>query len=75
MLAGVAAMLCYTRAVQLLGAGRAAIFPALVPVTAIVVGIPLTGEFPTPSQFAGLAVVTLGMLVALGVVRLPLLRQ
>lgn len=74
-LAGVAAMLCYTRAVQLLGAGRAAIFPALVPVTAIVVGIPLTGEFPTPSQFAGLAVVTLGMLVALGVLRLPLLRQ
>ncbi|WP_425403802.1 DMT family transporter [Hwanghaeella sp.] len=74
-LAGVVAMLCYTRAVQLLGAGRAAIFPALVPVSAIVVGIPVAGEFPTASQFAGLAVVTTGMLIALGVLRLPRLRQ
>ncbi len=74
-LAGVTAMLCYTRAVQLLGAGRAAIFPALVPVAAIVVGIPVAGEFPTAVQLTGLAVVTAGMLIALGVVRVPLLRQ
>lgn len=74
-LAGVAAMLCYTRAVQLLGAGRASIFPAMVPVAAIIIGIPLAGEFPTGLQFAGLAVVTMGMLIALGVVRVPGVRR
>lgn len=37
-------------------------FVTVSPVADIVVGIPVAGEFPTASQFAGLAVVTLCML-------------
>lgn len=69
VLVGIGALFAYTRAVQLLGPGRAAVFPALVPACAILLGIPIAGEWPTVTQIAGLAVVTFGMLVALGVVK------
>lgn len=69
VLAGVVAVIAYSRAVQLLGPGRAAVFPALVPAAAIAIGIPVVGEIPALHAMAGLAVVTLGLLVALGVLR------
>ncbi len=71
VLSGVVGVLAFTRAVQLLGAGRAAIFPALVPATAIILGIPIAGEMPTMLQLTGLVVVTAGLLVAMGLIRLP----
>jgi drug/metabolite transporter (DMT)-like permease len=40
-----------------------------VPVTATLLGIPLTGEWPDAAQAAGLAVVVLGMALAVGLVR------
>jgi drug/metabolite transporter (DMT)-like permease len=67
VLAGAVAVLAYASAVVVLGASRAAVFPALVPGTATLIGIPLTGEWPTPLQWAGIAVVTLGLATALGV--------
>ena len=69
VLAGVVAVVAFAAAVVALGASRAALFPALVPGTAILIGIPLTGEWPTPLQWIGIAVVTLGLLAALGVLQ------
>lgn len=73
LLAGIVAVLAFTRSVELLGASRAAMIPALVPVASILIGIPMTGEWPTLFQVAGLAVVTFGLIVASGI-RLPTLR-
>ncbi len=74
LLSGVVAIIFFTRAAELAGAARAAIFPALVPAAAIVMGVPITGELPTLYQWAGLVVVTLGLLTAVGVVRRWLMR-
>lgn len=63
VLSGVVSVFAFGRAVELLGAPRAAAFPALVPVVAIITGVPVTGEFPTIVQAAGLVIVTLGLLV------------
>jgi drug/metabolite transporter (DMT)-like permease len=71
VLSGVVAVMAYARAVQLLGPGRAAVFPALVPAVAILLGVPIVGEVPTWFQTTGLALVTSGLLIAIGIVRLP----
>lgn len=73
-LSGVVAVIAYSSAIRLIGATRAAIFPALVPASAILLGIPVTGELPTMLQGAGLAVVSLGLLVSIGTVRAGLRR-
>lgn len=62
LLSGVVAVFAFGRAVELLGAPRAATFPAMVPIVAILIGVPVTGEWPTLLQAAGLIVVTLGLL-------------
>ena len=58
--AGALAILLFTQAVVLLGAGRAATFTALVPALTIGVGFIALGEAPTFVQLMGLAVVGLG---------------
>ncbi len=68
-LSGVIAVIAYTRAAELLGPARAAIFPALVPAAAILIGIPVTGELPGLLQWLGLAIVSAGLLIAVGVIR------
>lgn len=70
LLSGVLAVVAFAAAVQLLGASRSAVFPALVPGTGILIGIPLTGEWPSPLQWLGIGLVTAGLIVALGV-KLP----
>ncbi len=67
VLSGVVAVILYTKAAELLGPAKAAIFPALVPAAAILIGIPVTGEWPNLLQAAGLAVVSLGLLIAIGI--------
>ena len=66
VLSAVVALLLYTRAVAILGAARGAVFAALVPAFSLLVAIPLLHERPTPLQLAGVAFVSLGMLLALG---------
>jgi drug/metabolite transporter (DMT)-like permease len=66
LLSAVVALLLYTRAVALLGAARGAVFAALVPSFSLLVAVPLLGELPTRLQLAGVVLVTLGMLFALG---------
>jgi hypothetical protein len=46
LLPGVVVVLAFTAAVRWLGASRAGAFPALVPLTATLIGIPVAGEWP-----------------------------
>lgn len=66
LIAAIIALLCYTRSLAILGVGKGALFAALVPGVAIVLAIPILGEYPTPLVITGLGIVTLGMTVALG---------
>jgi drug/metabolite transporter (DMT)-like permease len=58
--AGAGAVYLFTRAVILLGAGRAALFPALVPPFTLLIGFLVLGEAPSVSQLVGLVVVVIG---------------
>lgn len=60
-------IMAYSRAIAILGVSRAVLFPAIVPAVSILIGIPLLGEIPNALQFAGLLVVSFGILVAIGV--------
>jgi drug/metabolite transporter (DMT)-like permease len=58
--AGAGAIYLFTRAVILLGAGRAALFPALVPPFTLLIGAVALGEIPSLWQLTGLVVVLAG---------------
>jgi drug/metabolite transporter (DMT)-like permease len=60
LFAGAGAVYLFTRAVVLLGVGRAALYPALVPPFALVVGALTLGELPSVWQLLGLAIVVVG---------------
>lgn len=64
--AGLVAVLAFSRAVALLGPGRAAFFGALVPGAASMLAIPVLGEVPTPLQYMGIGAVVFGLLIAFG---------
>jgi drug/metabolite transporter (DMT)-like permease len=66
VLSAIVALIFYTRAVAILGAARGAVFAALVPSFSLLIAIPLLHELPTPLQLLGVALVTAGMLFALG---------
>jgi drug/metabolite transporter (DMT)-like permease len=68
--AGLVAMLAYSRAAALLGAGRAAFFGAMVPGAASLLAIPILGEVPSTLQVAGIVSVVAGLLIAFGALRL-----
>jgi drug/metabolite transporter (DMT)-like permease len=58
--AGPAGIYLFTRAVFLLGAGRAALYPSLVPVFSLLIGFLTLGEVPSIAQLTGLAIVVIG---------------
>jgi drug/metabolite transporter (DMT)-like permease len=58
--AGPAAIYLFTRAVVLLGAGRAAVYPSLVPLFSLLIGFLTLGEAPSIQQLVGLAIVLAG---------------
>ena len=62
---GCLAFVIFAATVIRLGAGRAALFSALVPSTAVLLAIPLTGQFPNATQWAGVAVTTMGLIISL----------
>ncbi|WP_075219082.1 DMT family transporter [Acuticoccus yangtzensis] len=66
VLAAVVATITFTKAAQLIGASRVSVFPALVPGIAILIGAPVTGEWPSLTQASGIAVVVVGLLTAIG---------
>jgi drug/metabolite transporter (DMT)-like permease len=63
VLAGTGTVYTYARAVQCLGAARAAIFPALVPGFATLMGWPVLGHVPTLTEAIGLTLAIIGLLV------------
>ena len=73
--AGLVAVLAYSRAAAILGAGRAAFFGALVPGAATLLAVPVLGEVPSALQLTGIAAVVLGLLTAFGALRLLLARR
>ena len=60
LFAGVGATYLFTRSVVLLGAGRAAVFPSLVPGFTLLIGFVVLGEVPSLAQLAGFAIVLIG---------------
>ena len=62
-------IMAYSRAIAILGVSRAVLFPAIVPAISIMIGVPLLGEIPTTLQIAGLLLVSVGLLVAIGILR------
>jgi len=58
--AGAGAVYLFTRSVILLGVGRAALFPALVPPFTLLVGYFALGEVPSLAQLVGLVIVIVG---------------
>lgn len=66
---GVLAIIAYSQAIRVLGVSRAVLFPAMVPAVSILMGIPIVGEIPNTIQIAGLLLVTIGLLGAIGVFR------
>lgn len=62
ILAGVLPIYLFARAVMLLGAGRAATFPALVPGFGLVIGFLALGVVPSIAQLVGLVIVVIGFL-------------
>jgi drug/metabolite transporter (DMT)-like permease len=62
-LAGMAAIYLFTRAVTLIGVGRASVFATLVPPLTLLLGFLVLGEVPSLIQFIGLGVIGIGLLV------------
>jgi drug/metabolite transporter (DMT)-like permease len=60
LLAGVLSTYLFARSVILLGAGRAAVFPSLVPGFTLLVGFLVLHQVPSIAQLAGFAVVLVG---------------
>jgi drug/metabolite transporter (DMT)-like permease len=65
LMAGVLPILLFSRVVTLLGAGRAATFPALVPGCALIIGYFALGNIPSIAQLVGLAIVLIGFRLTL----------
>src|SRR5205823_8872540 len=72
VLAGPAAIFLFTRSVYLLGAGRAAVFPSLVPPFVLLMGWLGLGETPTVLQLIGLTIVLFGFWLAQSKPKFPL---
>lgn len=67
LMSGVLAVIAYGKAVEHLGASKAALFPALVPAAALILGVPITGEFPALAEWIGALMATAGLALAMGV--------
>ena len=67
--AGVIALIAFGIAVRRLGAGRAGLFPAIVPALTLVLGSAWSGTLPQVFEIAGAALASIGLLVAVGLHR------
>jgi drug/metabolite transporter (DMT)-like permease len=65
IIAGVMPIFLFARAVTILGAGRAATFPALVPAFGLLIGYFALGVVPSTAQVIGLAIVLVGFRLTL----------
>ena len=70
LLSGVLAVIAFGAAVRHLGAAKAGLFPAIVPAATLIVGAVVSGVVPTRFEAIGAALATLGLLTAIGLIRL-----
>lgn len=68
-LTGIVALLAYNRSIPLLGPARASAFTALLPLTTLLLAIPVLGEWPSLTDTAGAVLAAIGVLLATGVIR------
>lgn len=68
---GLLAVVAFGFAVRALGASKAALFPAIVPAIALLIGVPVTGEMPSALEWVGGTIATAGLLIAMGVIKRP----
>lgn len=67
------AIFLFSSAIARLGAARAVVFLALMPVFTLLSGIPILAEWPTEMEWLALGIIVVGTLVAVEVVKRPLL--
>lgn len=75
VLAAIVALFLYSKAVELLGSSQGALFAALVPAVALLMSVPVLGESIGLTELGGVCVVTLGMLIALELIPVPVRRR
>jgi drug/metabolite transporter (DMT)-like permease len=68
-LQGFVGIIGYSHSVRVLGVSRAVLFPASIPAASILIGIPILGEIPSVEQIAGVVLVTVGLLAAVGLLQ------
>ena len=61
VLTAIVALLLYGRMVRLLGATAGAAFVALTPAMTALIGIPILGEWPTPTDWIAIAMISIGV--------------
>lgn len=66
---GAMGIVAYSQSIRVLGVSKAVLFPASVPAVSILIGIPILGEIPTAMQLGGVALVTFGLVYAVGTFR------
>lgn len=69
VLGGCLAIVAYALSIGALGAELAGLFPALVPPLAVLLAIPLTATWPNATQWTGIALATLGLVLSLDLAR------
>lgn len=65
VIGGSGAPAAFAAAVMLLGTGRASVFNALVPPSAVLMAIPVAGILPNPLQWLGVGLATIGLIVSM----------
>lgn len=68
----VLALLFFSKSVNLIGASKGAVFGALVPAVALLLSMPVLSEYPTFVEIIGVFVVSIGMLYALGLLKIKM---
>lgn len=66
LLTGALSLVTYAKAVEMLGASRAAAFASLIPVLTLLAAIPLLGEMPGTADIVGIVLVSAGVFLATG---------
>lgn len=70
VLTAVLALLFFSKSVNLIGASKGAVFGALVPAVALLFAVPILNEIPSSAEVIGVIIVSLGMLYALGLLKI-----
>ncbi|MCP4602778.1 MAG: DMT family transporter [Proteobacteria bacterium] len=67
VITSIVAIYLFSRAINVLGASRAVVFLALMPVSSMFLAIPVLGEWPTWVEWMSLPVIVSGIVIALNV--------